>query len=137
MTSKEYLSQAFYLNTQIKAKQKRLEWLRDIAPGPTVRFTDELRGPGNPRSSLVENAALKVVELEEEIASDIMKLVEITKDIESVIRAVDSIEYRTLLEMRYLGFMDWDEIASRMGYSPRNVFYVHSREIRTVHIPAA
>ena len=66
-----------------------------------------------------------------------MKLVEITKDIESVIRAVDSIDYRTLLETKYLGFIDWDEIASRMDYSRLNVFYVHSRAIRTVHIPAA
>ena len=27
MTAKEYLSQAFYMNRQIKAKERRLEWL--------------------------------------------------------------------------------------------------------------
>lgn len=134
MTSKEYLSQAFYLNRQIRAKQKRLEWLRDIAPGPTVRFTDELRGPGNPRNSLVENAAMKVVELEEEIASDIMRLVEITKDIESRIRLVDSVECRTILEMRYLAFMSWDEITSRMGYGSNWVYQKHREALRRVTV---
>lgn len=134
MTTKEYLSQAFYLNRQIKAKQKRLEWLRDIAPGPTVRFSDELRGPGNPRNSLVENAALKVVELEEEIASDIMKLVDITKDIESRIRLVEPLECRTILEMRYLAFMSWDEIASRMEYGSNWVFQKHREALRKITV---
>ena len=41
MTAKEYLSQAFYMNRQIKAKERRLEWLRDIAPGPSMRFSQE------------------------------------------------------------------------------------------------
>ena len=86
---------------------------------------------------MVENAALKVVVLEEELAADIITFVEITKEIETVIKAVDSIEQRTILEMRYLSFMEWDEIASRMGYSQRYVFYAHSRALRAVHVPAA
>lgn len=137
MNAKEYLSQAFYLNRQIKAKQKRLEWLKDIAPRPSISFSDELRGPRNAKASMVENAAIKVVALEEELAADIIRVVEITKEIESVIKAVGSIEQRTILEMRYLSFMEWDEIASRMGYSQRYVFYAHSRALRAVRVPAA
>ena len=134
---KAFLGQVFYLNRQIKAKEKRLEWLREIAPGATVRFSPEAKGPANPKNSMVETAALKVVELEEEIASDILRLVEVTKEVESAIRSVESVEYRTVLEMRYLGFMEWDEIASRMGYCLRYVFYVHSRAVRAVKLPAA
>ena len=137
MNAKEYLSQAFYLNRQIKAKQKRLEWLKDIAPGPSISFSDEPRGARNAKASMVENAAIKVVALEEQLAADIIRFVEITKEIESVIKAVGSIEQRTILEMRYLSFMEWDEIASRMGYSQRYVFYAHSRALRAVRVPAA
>ena len=134
MTAKEYLSQAFYMNRQIKAKERRLEWLREIAPGPSMRFSQEEKSKGDPRSSLVENAALKVVELEEEIASDILDLVRVMKEISSTISRVDSMECRTILEMRYLSFMEWDEIISRMGYSRSYVFRLHGKALNVMKI---
>lgn len=134
MTAKEYLSQAFYMNRQIKAKERRLEWLREIAPGPSMRFSQEEKSKGDPRSSLVENAALKVVELEEEIASDILDLVRVMKEISSTISRVDSMECRTILEMRYLSFMEWDEIISRMGYSRSYVFRLHGEALNAIRI---
>jgi hypothetical protein len=137
MDAKEYLSQAFHLHRVIKAKEKRLEWLRDIAPGPSMRFSEEAKVPGNPRSSAVENAAIKVVALEEEIAADILRLVDIVKDIESVISRVESMECRTILEMRYLSFMEWDEIAARMGYGSNGVYYLHRKALRMVKRPFA
>ena len=135
MNAKEYLGQAFYMSRQIKTKQRKLDWLRDLAPGPGVRFSDEPKAPGDPRSSVVENAAIRVRALEEEIASDIMTLVGLLKEIEATIRAVDSLEYRTVLEMRYLSFMDWEEITARMGYSKRYVFIIHRRALQAVHVP--
>ncbi|MCH3907772.1 MAG: DUF1492 domain-containing protein [Sphaerochaeta sp.] len=134
MDIKEYLSQAFYLNKQIKAKEKRLEWLRDIAPGPSMRFSEEAKVPGNPRASAVENAAIKVVALEEEIATDILRLVDVVKDIEKTISRVDSIECRTILECRYLGYMSWEEIIARMGYARSYVFKLHGKALRMIHI---
>lgn len=134
MTAKEYLSQAFYMNRQIKAKERRLEWLREIAPGPSMRFSQEEKSKGDPRSSLVEEAALKVVELEEEIASDILELVRVMKEIASTISRVDSMECRTILEMRYLSFMEWDEIISRMGYSRSYVFRLHGEALNAIRI---
>ncbi len=134
MTAKEYLSQAFYMNRQIKAKERRLEWLREIAPGPSMRFSQEEKTKGDPRSSLVEEAALKVVELEEEIASDILDLVRVMKEIASTISRVDSMECRTILEMRYLSFMEWDEIISRMGYSRSYVFRLHGEALNAIRI---
>ena len=134
MTAKEYLSQAFYMNRQIKAKERRLEWLREIAPGPSMRFSQEEKSKGDPRSSLVEEAALKVVELEEEIASDILDLVRVMKDIATAISRVDSMECRTILEMRYLSFMEWDEIISRMGYSRSYVFRLHGEALNAIRI---
>ena len=134
MTAKEYLSQAFYMNRQIKAKERRLEWLREIAPGPSMRFSQEEKAKGDPRSSLVEEAALKVVELEEEISSDILDLVRVMKEIASTISRVDSMECRTILEMRYLSFMEWDEIISRMGYSRSYVFRLHGEALNAIRI---
>ena len=134
MTAKEYLKQAFYFNRQIKAKEKRLEWLREITPGPCMRFSEELKAAGNQRSSVVESAALNIVALENEIADDIVHLLAITKDIEKKIRQIDSMEMRTILEMRYLSFMSWEEITARMGYGSSYVFRKHREALRTLNL---
>lgn len=136
MNAKEFLSQAFYMNRQIKSKQKRLDVLRDINPGPSMVFSDEVKIPGDPKRSAVEICAIKIADLEEEIAKDILALVDVVKAINEVIRRVDNIEYRTILEMRYLAFMDWTEITDRMGYSMRQTFYMHRRALQVVHVPA-
>jgi Protein of unknown function (DUF1492). len=134
MDAKEYLSQAFYLNKQIKAKERKLDWLRDIAPGPSMRFSEEMKVPGNPRHSIVEDAAIKVVTLEEEIAADILKLVDVIKEIEATIRQIEPIDCRTILEMRYLGFMPWNEIIDRMGCGSSYVFRRHREALSRIHI---
>lgn len=135
MTRKEFLSQAYYMNRQIKAKEKRLDWLRELVPGPTSRFGEEAAVPGDPKNSAVENAAIKVVTLEEEIAGDILQLVDVVRGIENVIRNVESVEHRTLLEMRYLSFLSWDQITDRMGYGTNTVFRKHREAIDMVRIP--
>ena len=99
-----------------------------------AKYTKEEKSKGDPRSSLVENAALKVVELEEEIASDILELVRVMKEIASAISRMDSMECRTILEMRYLSFMEWDEIISRMGYSRSYVFRLHKEALKAIGI---
>ena len=40
-----------------------------------LKFSEEARVPGNPKNSAVENTAIRIVELEEEIADDILHLV--------------------------------------------------------------
>ena len=97
-----------------------------------MTFSEEAKETGNPRSSAVENAAIKVLALEEEIAGDILHLVDVVKEIDAAIRCLDSIECRTILEMRYLSFMDWEEIAGRIGYESNHVFYLHRKELRMI-----
>ena len=137
MNAKEFLSQAFYMNRQIKSKQKRLDVLRDINPGPSMVFSDEVKIPRDPKRSAVEICAIRIADLEEEIEKDILDFVDVVKAINEVIRRIDNIEYRTILEMRYLAFMDWTEITDRMGYSIRQTFYLHRRALEVVHVPNA
>ena len=47
---------------------------------------------------------------------------------------MDSMECRTILEMRYLSFMEWDEIISRMGYSRSYVFRLHGEALNAIRI---
>lgn len=132
MNAKEYLSQAFYLNRQIKAKERKLKWLKSITPAPTMKYGEEGKGGADPRRSLVEYAALSVVDLENEIAADILHLVDTIREIGEVIRKVEPEDCRTILEMRYLSFMDWNEIIDMMGRGDSYVFRKHREGLRQI-----
>ena len=64
-----------------------------------------------------------------------MKLVELKKDIIRRINAVDSAELQTILELRYLSYMRWEEIAIELGYGIDNVFRLHRNALDEITIP--
>ena len=51
------------------------------------------------------------------------------------IKAVGNTEYQTLLEKRYLCFMQWEQIAVDMNYSIDNVFKLHKKALDCVTVP--
>ena len=64
-----------------------------------------------------------------------MRLVELKKDIIRRIKAVESAELQTILELRYLSYMRWEEIAIELGYGIDNVFRLHRNALGEIMIP--
>ena len=79
------------------------------------------RTPNSGGSTLADTVC-KIIDLQEEINRDIDRLVDLKREIMSVIKAVDDAEYQILLEKRYLCFQTWEQIAAEMNYGVR---YVH------------
>ena len=131
MDAKEYLSQAYVLNRRIKAKERQLDVLKEHVPYSGPLFGD-VKTDSNQVHSAVESSALRFVSLSEEVKKDIAHLADLMKQIENTIRRVENSEMEVILEMRYLSFMSWDEIISRMGYSARYVFKMHSIALRRI-----
>jgi DNA-directed RNA polymerase specialized sigma subunit len=134
MTAKEYLSQAFILDKKIKSKEKQLEALKthDGYCSPTISDLPK----GSPSMvSAVERTAMRLLELEEYIRTQIDELVRLQKEIQCVISQINNPECESVLEMRYLSFMSWDEITSRMGYASNYVFQIHRRALELIRIP--
>ncbi len=102
--AKKYLSQAFGLNQRIESKLGQIEDLHDLATKATVTYSDMPKSP-NRDGSRMEEAIIKIIDLENEINQDMMKLVELKKDIIRRIKAVESAELQTILELRYLSYM--------------------------------
>ena len=109
VAAKKYLSQAFGLNQRIESKLGQIEELHDLATKATVTYSDMPRNPNKGHSRL-EDAVIKIIELENEINKDMVELVELKKDIIRRIKAVESTELQTVLELRYLSYMRWEEI---------------------------
>lgn len=134
MTAKEYLQQAFLLDRKIKSKERQLEALKDHARYTSPQFDNEGQPSLLIKSKLEENA-VKIVELEKSIALKVQERERLRKEIERTIEAVNNPECESLLRMRYLSFMDWDEIASRMELSRSYTFKVHVRALDLVRVP--
>ena len=132
--AKKYLSQAFGLTQRIESKLGQIADLHGLAEKATATVSDM---PGSPNRNIhkMEDAVVKIVELESEIKRDMMELVELKKDIIRRIKAVDSVELQTILELRYLSYMRWEEIAVELGYGIDNVFRLHRNALDEIKIP--
>ena len=93
--------------------------------------------PKNPNKShsRTEDLIIKIMMIEDEIKSDIDKLASLKKEVSDVINAVEPVECRMLLELRYLCFHTWEDIAAEMNYTVRNVHLLHSKALGLVHVP--
>ena len=132
--AKNYLSQAFGLNQRIESKIDQIAILNDLATKATVTYSDMPKSP-NRDGSRMEDAIIKIIDLESEINKDMMKLVELKKDIIRRVKAVESAELQTILELRYLSYMRWEEIAIELGYGIDNVYHLHRKALDEIEIP--
>ena len=135
MTAKEYLQQAFLIDRRIKAKERQLDSLKAHAVYTTPQFEEVVVSTSAYAKSALEESAVKIMELESYIASQIDELTKMRRNIADVIQAINNPEYETILEMRYLSFMSWDEIAARMDYCKRYMFKVHGRALEMIRVP--
>lgn len=134
MTAKEYLQQALRLDERINSKISQLESLRELATKCTSAITGMPRNP-SPSQSPMADAVCKIIDLQDEINRDIDHLVDLKRELVGVIRNVEDVECRLLLELRYLCFKSWEDIAVQMGYTTRNIHYLHKQALRLVIVP--
>lgn len=134
MTAKEYLSQAYRLDKRIDSKIKQLKSLNLLATKCTSTLSDMPKSQSISNSRL-EDTVVKIVDLQEEINMDIDSLVDLKRDIVKTIKSVQNPEYQIILELRYLCFKTWEEIAVQMNCSIDNVFKIRKNALKSVVIP--
>lgn len=135
MTTKEFLNQAYRIDQRINSKLEQIISLHALATKATSTLSDMPVSKTESQSKMAEIIA-KIVDLEAEINRDIEKLVEIKQNIVSTIKKVQNPELQTLLELRYLCFRTWEQIAVEMNYDLSWVHRLHNRalnKIKTSH----
>ena len=134
MTTKEYLAQAYRIDQRINSKLEQIVSLRELATKATSTLSDTPPS-GSRNVHSMEGIIVKMMELENEINADIDILVDLKKEIMSIIKRINNPEQQTLLELRYLCFKTWEQIAVDMGYSIQNAYKVHDRALENIVIP--
>ena len=134
MTIKEYLGQAYRLDQRINSKLEQVASLNDLANKVTTTLTGMPKNP-NRATSTMADAVAKIIDLQAEINRDIDSLVDLKREIVSVIKTVDNTEYQTLLEKRYLCFATWEQIAVDMDYSIQHIYRIRDRALEQITVP--
>ena len=134
MTAKEYLEQAYRLDLRIQSKQEQINSLNDLATRCTATMTGMPHSP-NRGSSPMADTVCKIVDLQEAIAADMQTLVDLKADIMHTIDRVQNVEYRLILEKRYITGKTWPEIAIELGYKMRYMFKLHEEALAVIKIP--
>jgi DNA-directed RNA polymerase specialized sigma subunit len=134
MNTKEYLGQAYRIDQRINSKLEQISSLHDLALKATSTLSDKPRS-ASPNLQSMESIITKIVDLEAEINRDIDLLVDLKREIVSNIKRVSNTECQTLLELRYLCFKCWEQIAVDMGYSLQHIFRLHDRVIKEITFP--
>lgn len=134
MTAKEYLGQAYRIDQRINSKLEQIASLRELASKATNTLTDAPRNPSRNIHSM-ESVIAKMIDLENEINNDIDTLVDLKREIVTIIKGIRNAEHQTLLELRYLCFKTWEQIAVDMSYTLRHVDRLHNNALQSVVIP--
>ena len=83
-------------------------------------------------TSKMEDVICKIIDLQNEINKDIDELVDLKKNIVNIVKVVPNSEHQMVLELRYLCFKTWEEIAVEMGYSVRNIYNLHGAALKEI-----
>lgn len=134
MTAKEYLGQAYRLDQRINSKLDQVLSLRDLTTKATATMSD-MPGGGSRNVYKMQDIIAKIIDLENEINADIDQLVDLKREMVATIKSVTDPECQTLLELRFLCFKTWEQIAVEMSYSIQHIYRLRDKALKMVSSP--
>ena len=131
MNAKEHLNQARWLDEHINTKLDDVSRLRSMAQRITASYDHEPVSHTRNVTSM-QDAIIRLMEEEEKLNADIDRLVDLKREINSVLRQIDDPDSQMLLELRYLCCRSWEEIAQTMHINIRTAYRLHGSALRRV-----
>ncbi len=134
MEVKNFLMKAYYMDQRIDSKLEQMASLNELARKATLAVSDM---PGSPNRNIhkTEDIIVKILELQEEIQSDISELLDLKQSIRRCGRQLEEPEEQVILEERYLKMVKWEQIAVILNMSTRKVFRIHDEMLKKITIP--
>ena len=127
----DYLNRAYHLDQQIACKLEQVSRLRSLTQKVTASYGDGCSSHAHNNSSM-EDAIVRLVDAEDELATKVIELVDVRMEIAKLIDRVPDSLYKLVLEKRYLCFMTWERIAADMNWTYRWTLSVHGKALREV-----
>ena len=134
LSAKDYLSQAYRIDQRINSKIEQVQSLRELAEKASATLSDVPPSKGSRNVHRMEDVIAKMMDMESEINADMKRLLNLKHEIVTVISCVESPELQTLLELRYLCFKTWEQIAVALHFDLRWVHRLHNRALNEVEL---
>ena len=129
---KEFLQQVELCDAHINNKLEELAHLKTLAVKITTTMKqDVVSSSGN--QDKVGGIVAKMIDLEKEINQAVDSFVNKKREVSKVIEQVNNPDYLTVLYKRYFfPYESFEKIACEMGYTYRNVCYLHGKALQAV-----
>ena len=128
--AKEFLNRGFRAKERIAAKYERIARWQRIAESITVELRPACGSSSLP-SKKIETCVCNIVDLQSEIKLEIEGLIAIEREISQAIAlAIADPTLRAVLELRYLNYLKWEEIAVRLNITFRWVMALHKKALK-------
>lgn len=132
-TAKEYLSRAYRIDQRINSKLDQILSLRELATKVTATMSDMPRGE-SPELQPLPGIIAKIIDYEDQINDDIDTLIDVKREVGTLIGSIDSTVCQMLLEERYINFKTWREIRTAMNLEERNLFKLHTKALSEIDV---
>ena len=127
--AKEFLNRGYRSKARIKAKEERIDEWERRAESITAEIKPVASFSSTP-SKKIEEAACAIVDLQSEIREEIDELIQTEREIGHAINTfVADPTLKALLEMRYLNYLKWEEIAVRLDITFRWTMSLHKKAL--------
>ena len=80
----------------------------------------------------MEDTVCKIIDYENEVREDLDRLISIKREINDTLEQIDEVDYRIVLQKRYLEMCSWEEIACDIDKKVRWVQMLHGRGLDKV-----
>lgn len=130
-----FLKRYTYLQREIDRKLDEIECWRSRIGKITACYSSQPAGGGSIYKGGDHDLINKVVDLQDEIYQDIVRLETVSHEIRQVIESVENDRERQLLQYRYVDGLSWEQVAVNMGYNYRHTTKMHGWAIAKIKMP--
>lgn len=129
MTAKDYLKQIEQLDIKIRQKSEELACLRETAGGAAAIRYDKDNIQVSAQGDMLERAVIRLVELEDKILDDKLKLATLRDQIIDQIQSLNDKRYVEILYRRYVKYEKFEQIALAMNYDYDYIRVLHGESL--------
>lgn len=129
--AQKYLMQVKLYDTHIDNKVQELDRLKGMATKVTTSLS-LVPGHGSGGQDKLGDAVAKIIDLQKEVNQAIDVYVDKKREVSSLIEKIRDPDQLAVLHKRYIQYKHWEQIACEMGFTYRNVCYIHGRALQAV-----
>lgn len=130
--AKRYLQQIRRLDTQINRDIEERHRLKAMSTKITPTLKPAVVSGGGGSQDKLSEAMAKIIDLEAEINREIDRLIDARNAVTATIDKVEDERLHAVLNMRYVHFKTFEQIAADMNYTYRWVCSMHGRALQAV-----